>query len=484
MARVLHNIEKGVRLSKENSDTDFVDILFGSAAPGGDAGEQDDAPIGSFYLRKNGASSKIYQKIADTNATSDWQENGASAAQIGVWRPEKVKVITNDTVAIGSRNLSTTPFADDEGTLLTAADFVVGDFVIGDADGTPVLREVTVVSAPSVTFAAPVSAPALADGDTFITPNYLPDSGGDQEGQAIVNYNGSVMVKVGDIDWSFATGINLSSGYTPASGDVGTSDTVESAIEKLDGNNDAQDTLLGTSQGAVNLGTFPGSTIADNETVKGALTDLEGALEEIDANVDDLITLSGVAENATDLGTFSGDIITDNSTIKTAFQEVETELVDTRDNVDDLITLSGVAENAENLGAFTGFGTILYTATETIKSALQKVGTFLGHLRPAEVTGVTTATTVDEVPVATYGACKWLVHSFEEATPANVKAVEVYAINDGSVVDDTQYAKLKLGANFNLVLSVDISGGNMRLRASSSTAGVTVRARRLGVIDI
>ena len=485
MARVLHQIEKGLRISKENSDTEFIDFLFGSAAPGGDAGEQDAAPIGSLFLQQNGASSKLYQKVANAGNTSDWQENGASAAQIGVWRPEDVQVVTNDTVTAGvARDLTASPFADDEGTLLTASDFTVGQFGIFDADGTPVLLEVTNVSAPNVTFDTPVSAGALSANDTFITPNYLPDSPGDQEGQAIVNYNGSVMTKVGDIDWNFADGIYLAAGYTPASGDVGASDTVQSAIEKLDGNNDDQDTLLGTSQGDTDLGTFPGNTIADGETVKGALTDLEGAYEETDANVDDLITLSGVAENAVDLGTFPGDIISDNNTVKGALTEVETELVDTRDNVDDLITLSGAAENATNLGAFTGFGTILYTATETIKSALQKVADFLGHLRSAEVTGVTTATTVDEVPVATYGACKWLVHAFEEATPANVKAVEVYAINDGSTADDTQYAKLKLGSNFNLDLSVDISGGNMRLRAASSTAGITVRARRLGVIDI
>ena len=47
---------------------------------------------------------------------------------------------------------------------------------------------------------------------------------------------------------------------------------------------------------------------------------------EIDQNVDDLITLSGVAENATDLGTFTGSTITNNTTIKPALQELETAL--------------------------------------------------------------------------------------------------------------------------------------------------------------
>jgi hypothetical protein len=57
-------------------------------------------------------------------------------------------------------------------------------------------------------------------------------------------------------------------------------------------------------------------------------------VSEIDQNVDDLITLSGVAENATDLGTFTGSTITDNSTVKTALQELETEVEAKIDSAD------------------------------------------------------------------------------------------------------------------------------------------------------
>lgn len=94
-------------------------------------------------------------------------------------------------------------------------------------------------------------------------------------------------------------------------------------------------TLSGVAANSSNLGTFTGTTIADSETVKGALQDLEDGVElkadssvvtEIDANVDDLITLSGVAENATDLGTFTGTTIADSSTVKAALQSLETEV--------------------------------------------------------------------------------------------------------------------------------------------------------------
>lgn len=489
MARDLFWVEKGLRIGDENSDTAFIEFLQGTAAPGGDAGEQDAAPIGSLFVRRDGASSTLYQKVANAGATSDWQENGSSSAAIGTFRGEKVRAVTNDTVTAGvARDLVTSPFADDEGVTLSAADFALGEFIIADADGTPVLLEVTNISAPNVTFSTPGSAPALAEGDTFIANNYLPDSPADQEGQAIVNFNGTIIIKVGDVDWNFADGINLAAGYTAGSGDVSSSDTVQSAIEKLDGNNDNQDTLIGTAQGDTDLGTFSGATIADNQTVKGALQDLETAYEETDANVDDLITLSGVPENSTDLGTFTGAIIPDNQNNKQALQALETfaeseasSQDEIEQNVDDLITLSGVPENSTDLGTFSGD---LLADGLTTKGALQRLEDLLDELKMVEVTGVTTAVTVDEVPVATYSACKWFVEAFEEATPANKKAAEVYALNNGSVADDNVTSKLRVGSNFNVTLSVDISGGNMRLRVSSTTAGVTVRARRIGVVDI
>ena len=48
-------------------------------------------------------------------------------------------------------------------------------------------------------------------------------------------------------------------------------------------------------------------------------------VDEIDTNVNDLITLSGVAENASNLGTFTGSTIADNTTVKAALQALETE---------------------------------------------------------------------------------------------------------------------------------------------------------------
>jgi hypothetical protein len=489
MARQPYGIEKAIRLYIENTDN-AVDFLVGTAAPDGTSSGQDVAAIGSLYIRQG--TGELYQKVANVGAPSDYQLFGG--AEVGKWRGEKVRAVTNDTVTPGSpRNLTTTPFADDEGTQLDSNDFTVGEFIIADADGTPVLLEVTNVSAPNVTFSTPSQAPVLSEGDTFISPNYLPDSPDAQEGQAIVNYNGSVMVRIASIGWNFADGIDLASGYSASSGDVTPSDSVQGALEKIDGNNDAQDTLLGTSQGDVDLGTFSGNTISDNNTVKGALQEIETAHEETDQNVDDLITLSGSPENSTDHGTFTTTVITDGSNTKEALEELGSKdeaqdvIINEIDaNVDDLITLSGQPENSTNLGAFTGFGAILFTATETIRSAFQAVADFLGNLRSVESVSLSTQTAVDSVPVSTIAACKWFIVAFEEATPANREAIEVYAINDGTNADFNEVSKLKLGTTGGqfVQVDVDVSGGNMRLLIDTNTAGLTVRARRIAVEDI
>ena len=176
-------------------------------------------------------------------------------------------------------------------------------------------------------------------------------------------------------------------------------------------------TLAGVSNGAVNLGTFTGDIITDDATIKTALQDLEtkieandqaaataSALTEVDGNVNDLITLSGIAENVTTLGTFTGSTIADDSAIKAALQALETS-VETKQtiavtneidsNVDDLISLSGVAENTTNLGTFTG-ATI--SDSVTIKAALQALESAIETEATNRATAITNL--VDGAPAA------------------------------------------------------------------------------------
>lgn len=294
MARQLFGLEKGIRVYRENNDTEFFDIIFGSGAPGGDTGEQDAAPVGSLYVRQNGSSSTLYQKIGTANSTADWQENGSTSVQLA-FRPEKIRAVTSENVATGARNLTTTPFTDDNGTTLDASDFAVGEFIISNSGGTAVLLEVTAITLPNViTFSTPTTAPALAEFDTFLTPNYLPDpDGGENQALIQINSAGSV-VKVADVDWNFADGINMASGYTAQNGTVSSSDTVNSAIEKLDGNQQDIQTASGISQGAVDYGSFTGNIIPDNSTNKAALQALETEIEKGRVSVDGVTVLQTV----------------------------------------------------------------------------------------------------------------------------------------------------------------------------------------------
>jgi len=176
-------------------------------------------------------------------------------------------------------------------------------------------------------------------------------------------------------------------------------------------------TLAGVSAGDTDLGTFTGDIITDNTTIKTALQDLETKIEandqaaatassvtEIDGNVNDLITLTGIAENVTTLGTFTGSTIADDSGIKAAIQALETA-VETKQtiatvaeidsNADDLISLTGVAENTTNLGTFTG-STI--DNAVTIKAALQALETAIEAEAANRATAITNL--VDGAPAA------------------------------------------------------------------------------------
>ena len=185
--------------------------------------------------------------------------------------------------------------------------------------------------------------------------------------------------------------------------------------------------LLSDVASTTDLGTFSGSTIDNNQSIKAAIQALETALESestarasaisglvdgapglldtlnelaaainddenfvttitnlIDANethIDNVATLTGVAKDSANLGTFTGSTIADSSTLKAAIQALETAVetkatsavvteIDT--NVDDLISLTGVAEQQTGLGTFTG-STISDGAN--IKDALQDLET-------------------------------------------------------------------------------------------------------------
>ena len=115
--------------------------------------------------------------------------------------------------------------------------------------------------------------------------------------------------------------------------DASFSTTVTNLINANETHIDNAATLSGVAKDSTNLGTFSGSTIADSQTVKAALQALETAVEAagsatslsaVVTDASDLQTLTGVADGNSDLGTFSGSTISDNDSIKDALQSLET----------------------------------------------------------------------------------------------------------------------------------------------------------------
>ena len=69
----------GVVQSVCDSDGNIIyqELIGGSTAPGGDAGVQDDAPIGALYT--NTATGAKFTKVTDNNNSSDWIQLAASS---------------------------------------------------------------------------------------------------------------------------------------------------------------------------------------------------------------------------------------------------------------------------------------------------------------------------------------------------------------------------------------------------------------------
>jgi len=271
----------------------------------------DDA-IGADADTVGASKSTNYFALADTLlaalAKLDFQiKTNADAIAMGVnWRAA-VKTLTesnttNDwsNVANGTALSTLLPFDDDDSAGLVLGSFADGDYVLyRDTSGTDRIYQIyDDAGTLKVTQDAGV-VDALASGDTFIVSFDLADFN-NSENSALYTYNGTDLVKIGDVDWALATGINLSAGFVTGgtNGTPAANDTVEEAIRKLTNNQLDLTTLTGVSQGDVDLGTFTGNIISDNNDIKGALQELETAIE---AGETPVTTTTGIGGTLTDI---------------------------------------------------------------------------------------------------------------------------------------------------------------------------------------
>ena len=112
------------------------------------------------------------------------------------------------------------------------------------------------------------------------------------------------------------------------------STTITNLINANETHIDNVATLTGVAKDSTNFGTFTGSTITDNQTLKGypvalgrllllRATSTTLSLKSILMSMT-LSLLTGISENTTGLGTFTGSTISDDSTIKAALRDLET----------------------------------------------------------------------------------------------------------------------------------------------------------------
>lgn len=196
------------------------------------------------------------------------------ALTLGTTADAGLNAAANDTA------LSTLlPFSDDDDTTLPIGAFSDGDLLLSqNLSGTDkILRVWDDGGTLKVTA---VGVDVLADGDTFISKHYLPDPSGG-ENSAIVTYNGTDLVKIADVDWQLATGINLSTGYSAAAtaAAVAGGDTVEAAIGKLDKDQADIRSTTGTSQGDTTMGAYTGEVLTDTQDAKANIQELSDAIE-------------------------------------------------------------------------------------------------------------------------------------------------------------------------------------------------------------
>ena len=284
--------------------------------------------------------------------------------------------------------------------------------------------------------------------------------------------------------------------------------------------------LLSDVASTTDLGTFSGTTIDNNQSIKAAIQALETALEAettargtaisnlvdgapglldtlnelaaainddenfvttitnlIDANethIDNVATLTGVAKDSANLGTFTGSTIADSATLKAALQALETALelkaatsvvTEIDGNVDDLVSLSGVAENSTGLGTFTG-STISDAAN--IKDALQDLESAVENAAAGSAVADRTKTVTGDADTTHY-----LTFVADDNSSATAETV----FTDGGITYNPASNLLSIGA-------ADVSTLKIGGAAVTSTAaelnildGVTSTAAELNILD-
>jgi hypothetical protein len=205
----------------------------------------------------------------------------------------------------------------------------------------------------------------VAAGDTFIVKNDLLDETDGAEGSAIYHIEEGtpkLAIKIGDLDWDQATGINISATYTrgPGSETVVTGDSVEAAIQKLDGNIEDNSTAS-----AAALAVAIAQEVIDRDAAIAAESVVLSA--EIDADVTAselahaaLMASTSAGEGASLVGIEDSGAIISATTVEGALAENRTKIDGNESDITGL--QSDVSSNTANIA--TNVSDIAQNATD------------------------------------------------------------------------------------------------------------------------
>ena len=464
MSQDFFRVERGIELDE------LVQILQGAGAPGF-AGDTALAPVGSTY--QDNETGAVYSKFLAGSGLDKWQKlasesyvNNAVGATVSWREPALVRDNVATTLPTGTASapivIDGVSITDGQRVLFGAISAGAGKnvYVYNQTTGTFVvdINQETIGDAVYIQSGTSAGKTFIFNGSGWVQSDqssldeigYLRSFiGKSAAGNEMPTYSStnfisdstSLETAVGALDAQFGPNVSAGNYVVPANKTNANIQALDTAIganvtagnhispaNKVQQNIQELDTQLGAELAV-------GNFISAGQTTNSAITALDA---EIGANV------------------VAGNFVSPTAKVNANIQALDTQL-----------------------GANVLNGEYVSAASST-NANIQALDTAVSeNSKQVSVTNVTSVQTIDSV---TAGSAKWLVRVQNAADTTNVYATEVYAVSNGVSSDYTRYATLKMGANIaGLAVTVDLSGGAMRLRVAS-TAAVNVTVRRVGVV--
>jgi len=306
-----------------------------------------------------------------------------------------------------------------------------------------------------------VQTDALGANDAVSVRYDFPDAPGGQEDGAsyMMKSDLTECIKIADFDMETAATIGLSSGYTATSGTISSTDSVESALEKLDARSSDAGGDLTALEARV---TTNETNISSNDT--DIATNASG-IGVNGADIDDLEAAVGSSTGLAGMDYTSTSYVTEDTSAVAAISALDAALTLTD------ATVSGLGVTANNN----------YTYITNVDTAHDKLAAAVLTEATTAVSASSSDTVLDTVPQAGNLGAKWFVIAYDGS--GNRYAAEIYAMHDGTTSADlTEYAILTIGTRLKVDFDVAANGTSMSLTVDNGdTSSVTVKTQRITV---